>query len=297
MSEVRHLLHVGFPKTGSKLLQLWFRDHRDIRFARWAFAGYRKTLDAASAIAAGGTRPWHVTSYEGFAFPFQGVDSFDRLDHFLPDRARQEEICLFLASVLRADRVLIITRGYRGLLASLHAEAVRGGAAYGFAEFCAAFLDRARGGANPLDYDHVLEIYGRAFGKERLLVLPYERLSRDPDAFFRVLEDSLGLGRQDPPRRRVHPSFSPAELRFYGRLNRLARPLLRPAGERASRLYAAGLRRNLLAAPIRLLAPLFGGNREPRDEVPAQLLDAFRGTASRLASMPHYQGLGDDYLF
>jgi hypothetical protein len=74
---VNHLIHVGFPKAGSKSLQRWFDRHPAFAFAQWGIAGAADAWRFEETFAFDTGARCAVTSYEGFASP---VPDHDRLD-------------------------------------------------------------------------------------------------------------------------------------------------------------------------------------------------------------------------
>jgi hypothetical protein len=69
-------------------------------------------------------------------------------------------------------------------------------------------------GSNAWNYDHVIGLYRSAFG-DGLIVLPYELLRDDADAFVRELERRLGLSLCPAPELRLNSALSPEELSWY----------------------------------------------------------------------------------
>ncbi|PAP75962.1 hypothetical protein [Rubrivirga marina] len=90
-----------------------------------------------------------------------------------------------LADLFPEARVAIVIREQRSFLASFYNEYVCGGGACSLR----AFLHPPPGAKLPLftagflEYDRLIGYYQERFGRDRVLVLPYESLRRDPLAF------------------------------------------------------------------------------------------------------------------
>jgi hypothetical protein len=105
-----------------------------------------------------------------------------------------------LRGLLPWDGVLVVVRSQPAMWRSLYANYVGRGGTASFSTFAA---DRAPGFQFDLDYlryDVVVEEYQRAFGAERVRVLPYELLAADPMGFAAaVTEFVLGDPGAPPP--------------------------------------------------------------------------------------------------
>jgi Sulfotransferase family len=288
----RHLIHIGYPKTGSKLLQRWFAAHPDLAYAPWGIAGFADAHALVTAAAAPEARAWRVTSHEALATPVADLaDPGSGRSPRLPTRAAQARACDLMASLFPGATILIVTRGFETLLPSVHGELVRGGAGYGFDSFCAALLDQVRSGNDAFHFDALIDRYAAAFGEERVIVLPYERLRDRPDTFFGAVEARLGLAPLAFTAERVRPSPSAERTDSYRRLNRWLR--LIPAGAALRRRWVGALRAGRLD---RVAAGLEGSAGADRD-LPPDLRAALGGRSERLRAGPLYSGLGEEYLF
>lgn len=296
-----HLIHVGYPKTGSKFLQRWFRANPQVTYAQWGLAGFGTVFEIARKAASSRLTGCFVTSYEGLAMPLAGYDDFDcrRGAALVPQRRAQERVCTALAELFGGARILIVTRGFAGMIVSLHSELVRGGAVCSLAELAAMLAGLAARGRNPLDYNGVVAAYETAFGADNVHILPYELLARDPASFIAEIELRLGLEPFPAQPDRVRPALSPGELKWHRRLSRAvaAVPLGRAPGERLFRRYIAAARAGRFDRPLRWLGRLLPAEDPASREIAPEHLEAFRGSAECLRNRPHYAGLGGDYLF
>jgi hypothetical protein len=293
----RHLIHAGYPKTGSKLLQAWFAVHPGLAYAPWGIAGFADAHGLASAAAGtAGDAGWHVTSHEALLTPVADLRDPGGQSGApaLPTRAAQDRACDLLAALFPQATILVVTRGFAGLLRSFHGELVLGGAGGGFEIFCAALHDRIRAGRDPFHLDHVLGRYAAAFGEDRLIVLPYELLRDRPAAFFGHLEARLGIEPFPFATAPMRPSPPPGRLEVYRRLTRLVRRVPGSPAFRArlGRSWVAALRSGRLDPLARFLE-----SPEPAQALPAELVASLAGRAERLRGDALYAGLEEDYWF
>lgn len=296
-----HLLHVGYPKTGSKFLQGWFARHPDILFSHWGIAGFRDAH--AMMAAADGLLPlprWHVTSHEALLTPLADSEGLGGGESpiRLPTRDGQRAACGMLEALFPAAQILIVTRGYRDLIRSFYAELVVGGAGYSFRGFCEALLAQVEAGTDVFHVDAALDAYAAAFGEERLLVLPYEMLRDGPDAFLGAIETRLGIRPLATPVDRIRPSSSDDRLETYRRMTRWMRAVPGPAGlrRRGARAYVAAMRSGRLAGLAAAVERLSGASGGGEESMPPRLIEALAGRSERLRGNPLYRDYAADYL-
>src|SRR4051812_38326932 len=142
----RHLVHVGFPRTGSTSLRGWFDSRSELVYAHDAIGG----VTSADGLAWRATVPdeaarWVVTSAERLILPVvegpappppRQPASGGRPQGHRPAVAeaptetvavRRQRACERLRTMFGDPTILIVTRGFRGMLASSYSEALRWG--------------------------------------------------------------------------------------------------------------------------------------------------------------------------
>lgn len=285
-----HLVHVGYPKTGSTFLQRWFSAHPQLAHVPGGIAGHADAFGIArAAVSRDPAIRFRVTSDEELTVPnpeagHRGLRTF--ADGAAPGDA-QQRACALLAGLFPTAHVLVVTRGYRGMWLSAYSEYVRFG---GTADL----------GGHPRDwwdFDGVIGAYETAF-PGRVVVLPYELLRDDASAFLRAIEERLGLDHHPAEPGRVHPSLSPVELRWYPRLTRLALALPLPGRVRRRALdrYGRLVRANRLGRLVALLQLVAPAAPVTGEGVPQQAFEALRGRAETLRGRPYYAAYHRDYL-
>ncbi len=279
-----HLIHVGFPKTGSNFLRRWFREHPQLAYAEGGIAGYNGVYE----IAREGAAPrqdvrYRVTSSESLATPYG-----DTAESPLDPAVAQENVCTSLAALFPNAYVLIVTRGFRSMIFSSFSQHIRSGASVPLEEFVSHPLI-----GRPWDYDRVIGMYRSAFGAEKVVVMPYELLRDDVDRFVRSLEERLGLAHVAAASGRLNTALSPAEMYWYPRLTRLVRRL--PIGARLKRAYLRGIFTNRFRPAVAMLQRMRPGTPVTADAIPEELIASYRAKARTLRDNPLYAPYAREY--
>jgi hypothetical protein len=298
----RHILHVGFPKCGSTALQGWFAAHPDVAFAHSRLTGYYSTVDFARRTALGESEPEViVTSHEDFVVPLAQIP----VSEYRPPAdisVQRERVCLRLRDLHPDADVLIVTRGYHGVLTSTYADYVGRGGTLGRSELLG--LRGAGQSENDVeatfDYDAVVSLYERVFGPERVLVMPYELLRDDPGEFVRQLEERFGVGNSGRIPERLRVSISPAELTWYPRLSRFVHRASAPLGRHRNRvveMYRVLLKRRKLRRLAQALARVTPPSMNlPPPKISSEMLDRFYPRAAQLVARPAYAPYRSEYV-
>jgi hypothetical protein len=295
--EILHLIHIGYPKTGSTLLQQWFEQHPQIGYRPGGIAGFKGVSDLVSdRESLRADIRVRVTSDESLVIGNSraGKALTDPAEAGDLDDAGRDEICRTLAALFPTATVLIVTRGMREMLLSSYSQHVRIGGSEPFVPAAAA-----RWAARAYDYARWIERYRAAFGS-RLVVLPYELLRDDPRRFAGELEARLGLDHVPLPEQRINPSLSPVELVWYPRLSRAIRRL--PIGHRLRKAlfsrFVASIGTPPLGTLVRLLQRARPATPLTIDALPEEVaVDCFAGTADLLRGEPAFQAYSAEYLF
>lgn len=294
----RHLLHVGYPKTGSTFLQRWFESHPQLSYVEGGIGGFRDVYSIARNAACGTAAPlYRVTSAEALSAPRRdaGAATIDyaRTEE-VPVAAAQHEACATLAGLFPGAEVLIVTRGFRSMIVSSLSQYARSGGHLDPFELLRGVA--ARGDERfyqSWDYDALIGEYRLRFGEDRVIVMPYELLRDDAEAFVRTLSARLGVAEHRAPRDRVNESLSPSEMVWYPRLTRMVR---RVRSRRLYEAYVRGAFDNRLRAAIAVLQRARPATPFTASAIPDEVLERFRGRAESLRGNPLYARYAADYL-
>jgi hypothetical protein len=289
---IRHLIHIGYPKTGSTFLQRWFATHPQLAFADGGLAGFRDVYALVRACAAPPPADvlYRVTSSEGLSAPRasagQSQVDFSEGEWDMP--SAQAAACALVAELFPNAVVLIVTRGFRSMILSSYSQYVRAGGGADLRELIAT--SRTTG---PWNYDQLIGFYTRTFGAANVIVMPYELLRDDADRFMRTLETRLGLRHVAASPDRVNTALSEVELYWYPRLTRFVR---KHAPRRVFTAYARAAFTNRLRLPIRVLQRLRPAAPVSADDLPESHIEMYRGFADSLRDNPLYAPYASDYL-
>ena len=303
----QHLIHIGYPKAGSTFLQVWFERHPELHYKPGALGGFHNIYEVARPLNA--AYRYYVTSCEALSTPSKTAGGL-RLDFGgaepeepkAPLRERQAGVCATLKSLHPGSRIIIITRGYKGLLVSGYSQFVKMGGRLHPSKMCQKYIERLEEGyEHHHNFDELIEMYAEAFGEENLIVLPYELLRDDQNKFLAVLEERLGLEHVEIKLGRVNPSLSPEELYWYPLMSRAVAAGASTLGkERYKRVYSWYLRRTLrnrFHRVVKLLSLLRPGKKVTKDDFPDDILKYFKGKATRLKSNSLYAPYAAEYLW
>jgi len=221
LAMVQHLIHIGYPKAGSTFLQAWFECHPELCYVPAGLGGFHNVYEIARPRER--AYKYFVTSCEGLSTPHKstGLVPFEMSMRWmeLTDELKknQADVCTLLKSLYPGSRIIIVTRGFKGMIMSGYSQYVRAG---GVLSMFKPVPDGVRADAyayvsHYYDFDYLIQLYAEKFGEDNLIILPYELLRDDQDQFLSVLEEKLGLEHVEIKLARLNPSLSPEELYWY----------------------------------------------------------------------------------
>ena len=129
-----HVFHVGYPKAASTYLQQWFEAHPAVRYRPFGIAGHHGTWGfLADVPLQAEPPPCAVTSDERFVFPVThdaiGLNADGRVWASGAWVAEQQaRVCAGLHALRPESRVLVVTRGFAGIIRSTYTQYLRLGA-------------------------------------------------------------------------------------------------------------------------------------------------------------------------
>lgn len=217
MSKV--LLHIGYPKSGSKYLQEWFLQHPSIFFNHRSVTGFYESHDISRyAEDKSAIHDCFVLSCEELSSWKGDVDIVGMKNTRMYDVvAYQNKLAATLKSVYPLATILIVTRGYRTFFTSMFNEILAKGGVLNYRELQNMYGEFFQ---KTYDYSMVIKLYRDTFGKENVLVLPHELLRKDPSAFTKMIEEKTGIKNSFTiPPEKINASFAPQTLAAYRRFS------------------------------------------------------------------------------
>jgi hypothetical protein len=297
---------VGYGKAGSTFLQAWFEHHPELRYTPGGLGGFRDVYELSRH--SGRAYKYFVTSYEGLSLPVRSAGGM-HLDFVsarpVPEtgaKEKQATVCAALKSLYPGSRVLIVTRGFKGLIISGYSECVRLGTRLHLDGVCREFSRCLRVDDDHYwDFDYLIRLYGDSFSEENLIVLPYELLRDDQERFLAILEARLGVGHAEVEPGRLNPSLSPEELYWYPLLSRAVSAAASRLGEarfqKIYRWYAGKIGSSRLRPLIKALGRLRPDGKLTEADFPEEILLYCKGRATLLKENPLYAPYAADYLW
>jgi len=205
------LLHVGYPKASSTWLQdrlFWTTD-----FGFWPLLP-NKSDRVASVEWLVNPDAWSDVPEEFYGFiedrirakPDPGLSSVLSAEGLVgvykdPSRAISKMLADRMRELFPDARVLIVLREQASMIKSSYLYYIRGGGWHTLSRFLnPPSIYEARAWVNFnmdfLVYDALIEYYQNLFGEDRVKVLPFELLQRDPGAYVEAIQDFAAVPRK-----------------------------------------------------------------------------------------------------
>ena len=211
---IKTILHIGSPKAGSTFLQAYFHEHPSIHFSHDDFGEFNRhgrldeTLQAINPIDAINLFSSEKLTCPSFFVNFQN-GGFNKENDI---KKYQEETAKQLAEWSPDATVLFIVRGFRTVLPSLYAQHVASGGVETYDVFLDSYQKEV---AQIFNYDFIYQTYEKYFDKDKILVVPFELLKTDKDAFLQLIEKEFEIPHHAFISKEVNKSLSPKHIDFY----------------------------------------------------------------------------------
>ncbi len=184
----KYLIHVGYPKAGSTLLGDWFEKHPTFGFSDFQIGGLADTNSLIQLSKLPDCNQPEIAVVRDMRFSIPRIEDIDLTD-ISNIKLDQKRVCETLFSFFPSSKVLIITRGYKGLLSANYSQYIKEGGTYNINDIQKfTFVLKEL-----FDYSFLIEIYCEKFGKENVIVLPFELLKEDSASFFQNIENNLEI--------------------------------------------------------------------------------------------------------
>lgn len=302
----RHLIHIGYPKAGSTFLQAWFERHPELHYVPGGLGGFYNVYELARPMTE--SYKYYVTSFEGLTMPHKSAGGvrldFGGAEPHPPDKTKENQarVCSLLKTLYASSCILIVTRGFKGMILSAYSQSVRMGGRLHLEAMCRELEKRLQDDAQHYyDYDYLIGLYRQAFGEDNLIVLPYELLRDDQEKFLAVLEQKLNVSHVEIKLGKVNPSLSPEELYWYPLISRSVSTAASRLGEkrfkRVYRWYIGKTLDNRLRHLVKILRLLQRDRKITESDFPVEILRHVKGKATRLKDNPLYGPYAAEYLW
>lgn len=269
----KHLIHIGYPKSGSTFLQEWFLQNPLLHYAPGGLGGFHNVYQISQNAAAQQTKEFRyfVTSDESLCIPQISTgtipinNEIQKTNFAISTLQAQNKNCDTLKSLYPNASILFITRGYESLIKSGYSQLVRTGFTYNIEQYKQGFNIEEESVNINVDYSLIIDIYEQSFGKENLIVMPYEMLRDNQAVFLKELEQRLGLIHFDCQIGRINESLSIEELYWYPKISnfvaRFSKSIGKNVSEKIFRWYVHKIFKNDFKYLIKLLNKIKKGNQ------------------------------------
>jgi hypothetical protein len=211
-----------------------------------------------------------------------------------PTTFAQKKVCNTLKCLYPKAKILFITRGFNGIIMSGYSQYVRTGGTQSFQQFACTIRSARqegaikKGQAEVINFTFIANIYEEAFGKESVIVLPFELLRDNQNKFLSVIEERLGLPHFETKIGRLNESLSPEELYWYPRMSSIVSKVAQRFGQKGYakvyRWYVSKTLENKFRRVIKILSRLKPNRHVTDADFPLEILDYFRdNNAERFA--------------
>jgi hypothetical protein len=231
-----HLIHIGFPRTGSTYLRYYFSQSPYYVHQMRGVSGFKQSIDIVHySYSPKPDARYFVVSEEEFSCwsgPNFSLSSFNRSYDVVRFR---KNLVQTLKDFYRHPKILIITRSHEAIIKSLYAQYINYGGRMGFIEF----IQSANGDIlkELLDYKATIHLYEREFGSENIIVLPYEMMQDNTHQFMEVLCQKLKVPLETISIDKINSSLSLQYLENSIKLSSIVYKLLGLLGKNKERFF------------------------------------------------------------
>ena len=227
----RPLVHIGYPKTASTWLQkAVFNDERNGFYAPWGLPsgeateqfvlanGFRFSAEASRRVFETGLAP----ATDRNLVPVLSQETL--VGSQIRGRYWGKEVADRLHQVLPEARIFLLVREQNSMILSSYREHIKMGGITTIERFIG--MERRNRGFGALcrldflEYDLLIAYYQQLFGKENVLVLPFELLKKNRKLFLQKLSEFSGLDIIPDTDRKAHNvGFKGATVELRRKLN------------------------------------------------------------------------------
>ncbi len=241
------LLHIGFPKSGSTYLQKWFEKNPSVYYQpKYMAQGFLNAWELAKYAQFSPSPPQsYVLSCEDLTLFQSERDLVGLRDTYdFNHRRYQENVCEMLHQLFPTAKILIVTRSYKTIFQSIYSQYL---AMAGSLEPEAFIKANHALFSSMLDYTYVINLYREKFGKDRVIVMPYELMRDNLAEFLSLIENELDIQEKfNFTDKKINAAYDIKVLTAYQRLSnfvcQLIKPLPRFVQESIYKKYAAIVR-------------------------------------------------------
>lgn len=293
MNNPSTLIHIGYPKAASTLLQHYFSTHPNAYYSGDLLGNYKFSGEIQIPHITLATGQTHLVVSEEQLSVWQGnLDIVGVKFREFDVAAQQQKTAQQLSLRFAGAKTLIITRGFQSALQSMYSQYVSIGGILKFEEFEQQFGSILSAFYN---YDYVIQIYRATFGAGNVLVLPFEMLRHNPKDFISRINQFSSLPEIDFDASTKNASLDKEEIESYRKLSVAWYNAIRWLPYKAQQALYGLYVYMLYTRKLSKITGLFSSKIEPI-QVSDNTLALFAGKAEALRSETLYQPYWKEYL-
>jgi hypothetical protein len=209
---MKHLLHVGYPKSGSCFLGEWFHHHPAFFFKDFKLSGIESTSDFCKiALQENNKNKYCVIRDMIFSCPI-----VNEITYLSGINEYQEKICATLYDLFPDSKVLIVTRGFESAIISGYCQYIKEG---GTASLRDLIINAKDSNWLTYNYSFLINLYNNYFGKENVIVVPFELLKECPKDFLTYIESKLDIVKEDIEIGKINVALPPHYIFALRKIN------------------------------------------------------------------------------
>lgn len=294
MAEKNILIHIGYPKSGSSFLSDWFQNHPSFIFKEFSITGFKNTGDIIKESITRTETNFKYCVLRDMRFSAtEEVKELNGIDEY------QEKVCKFLHNLYPESKILIVTRGYESALKAFYSQYIKKGGYKHFQEY-ADYITNNKWSI--FNYNFLINTYINYFGKENVIVLPFELLKEDASLFINKIETELQLKNHFYFNKVKNKSLTNEELFFYRYFSGMifnSKKINKQIGNLMYKYYTKILNRTKIENKnnylIKLLSKIFK-NKFEKTDVKQETFDQLKGNASSVKKYPVFSKYLTSYL-
>ncbi len=290
------LVHISYPKTGSSYMQVWFSQHPALKYSNKSVAGFHNAWEIETYSLDRENRHEYFVSKLS-AIGWRGnVNIVGAKFNDFDVASYHETLCSTISKLFPGAKILIVTRGFSSMLRSLFSEYIVSGGILRFDEWYNANIKLI---SLMYNYDHLARVFQQAFGKENVILMPYELLRDEPLKYTVEIEKQLGLSQSFKlPERKINAAadvkYLEATLRISGLLHKMVKPLPYAVQKAAFGYYSQLLNRRKDNRVVNFIAGFL--QRGIEIKIGEERLAPFIGKAGAFRKEDLYQPYLKEYL-
>lgn len=283
------LIHIGYRKAASTFIKDFFINHPQLHFQHNGIAGFNSTKDIATYTEADKTAYFvfsdNFTYYRGN----KPIKTKENIEQYQINSAKT------LYEIFPHSKILIITRAPHSSILSAYYESIKNG--YHLNSEERLHLPIAKSNLiGHYNYTFLISLYYKTFGKNNVIVIPYELLQDEPDKFLRYLEDELKLEHHAISMSPVNQSLTANENYWYLQFSRFVFSLCSSFGKTGLYFYKRyiiwmgknRLKKKKLKYLVKFLT-FFKGKKSETIMIPEELLSEIKRNNTLLKELPLFE--------